>query len=179
MPNSSAHTLSSADAPASAPASQTGTTVEVYSRDPGYVVAAVGKYFIHIQRTRLNLTGVSLMRRGVAEISERHEKFGYLVIIEPEADLLFSTDVRSGIDSMVKRFSSRIAGSAVVFEKQGFQATAVRSVVTAINVASRASHPTQVFSELQEGVSWLNSLTGGEPTAGRLLQIAKQLRTSP
>jgi hypothetical protein len=179
MPNSSAHTLSTADAPASAPGSQSGPVVELYSKDPGYVVASVGKYFLHIQRTRLNITGVSLMRRGVAEISERHDKFGYLVIIEPDADLLFPTDVRSGIDAMVKRYSNRMAGAAVVFEKQGFQATAVRSVVTAINVASRATHPTQVFSELQEGVSWLNGLTGGEPTAGRLLHIAKQLRASP
>lgn len=151
--------------------------MEVYSRDPGYVVATVGKYFIQVIKTRLNVTAVSLMRRAVAEISERHEKFGYLSIVEPEADLLLPADVRSGIDSMVKRYSSRMAGAAVVYEKQGFQATALRCLVTAINVASRASHPVQVHSELQEALSWLSGVTGGEPTVGRLLQISKQLRS--
>ena len=176
MPNSSAHTLASSDVPASAPASQTGPILEVYSRDPGYVVASVGKYFIQITKTRLNVTGVGLMRRALTEISERHEKFGYLSIVEPDAELTLLADVRSGIDSIVKRFSSRMTGAAVVFEKQGFQATAVRSLVTAISVASRASHPVQVHSELQEALSWLSGLTGGEPTVGRLLHIAKQLR---
>lgn len=179
MPNSSAHTLASSDASAAAPASQSGPVLEVYSRDPGYVIASVGKYFINISRTRLNITGVSLMRRAMTEMSERHEKFGSLTIVEPEADLLLPGDVRSGIDNIVKRFSTRMTGAAIVFEKQGFQATAVRSLVTAINVASRASHPTQVYSELQEALSWLNGLTGGEPTVGRLLQVVKQLRTGP
>jgi hypothetical protein len=179
MPNSSAHTLTSADAPASSPASQTGPVLEIYSRDPGYVIASVGKYFINISKTRLNITGVGLMRRAMTEMSERHEKFGSLTIVETDADLLLPADVRSGIDSIVKRFSTRLTGAAIVFEKQGFQATAVRSLVTAINVASRASHPTQVYSELQEGLSWLSGLTGGEPTVGRLLQISKQLRSSP
>lgn len=175
MPNSSAHTLPSADAPAS----QNGAAVEVYSRDTGYVVASVGKYFIHIVRTRMNITGVSLIRRAVTEISERYDKFGYFVIVEPDADLLLPADVRTGIDSIVKRFSSRISGAAVVFERQGFQATALRCLVTAINVSSRASHPTQVHSDLHEALSWLNGLTGGEPTVGRLLQVVKQLRTGP
>lgn len=177
MPNSIAHTLTSADA--APPSSQSGPSLEVYSQDPGYVVATVGRYFINIVRTRLSVTAVSLMRRAVSELSERHEKFGYLSIVEPGADLLLAADVRSGIDNMVKRYSSRMTGAAVVYEKQGFQATALRCLVTAINVASRASHPVQVHSELQEALSWLSGQTGGEPTVGRLLQIAKQLRASP
>lgn len=179
MPNSSAHPLPSADSTATAPVSQSGPILEVYSRDAGYVIAGVGNYLIQVTRTRLNVMGVSLMRRAMTEISERHEKFGYLAIVEPEAELTLPADVRSGIDSITKRFSSRMTGAAVVFEKQGFQATAVRSLVTAICVASRASHPVQVHSDLQEALSWLSGLTGGEPTAVRLLQISKQLRISP
>jgi hypothetical protein len=54
----------------------------------------------------------------------------------------------------------------------------VRSLVTAINFATRASHPTRVFDDAREGASWLGRLTPGEPTAARLFQIVTQLRTN-
>lgn len=151
-------------------------SVEVYSKDPGYVVAVCGKYLIHIIKDRTTNTTISLMRRAMTELSERHEKFGYLLIMEPEAPLLMAPDIRSGIGGIVKRFSPRFSGAAVVYEKTGFQATAMRSIVTAINFESRASHPNHVFSNFQDSVSWLSKLTLGEPTATRLIHVVKELR---
>jgi hypothetical protein len=63
-----------------------------------------------------------------------------------------------------------------VFEAPGFQATVVRSMVTAGNLASRASHPTKVFGDLRAGCDWLCRLTPGEPTAPRLFELTNQLR---
>jgi len=76
----------------------------------------------------------------------------------------------------VRRYSPRFSGVAVVFEAPGFQATVVRSLVTAVNLASRASHPTKVFDELRAGTSWLCQLTPGEPAGARLLAVTNQLR---
>jgi hypothetical protein len=153
-------------------------TVELYSRDPGSIVALAGRYFLQLSRHgQASMTIVSQSNRAVADLAARHEKFGWITIIEPEADLSLPNDVRNGFNALVKRHSSRITGAAIVFEKTGFHAVAVRSLVTAINVASRATHPNRVFSDVREAVSWVNKLTGGEPSVGGLAHIVQLLRT--
>lgn len=152
--------------------------VDVYSRDPGFLVAVAGRYAIQVINNRGTMMTVSLMRRALDDLSARYEKFGYLGVIEPDAQLLMPPDVRNGMNALVKRFSPRFTGAAIVYEKTGFHATAVRSVVTAINLASRATHPNHVFSDVREGVAWLSQITPGEPAAGGLLQIIQQLRLS-
>jgi hypothetical protein len=155
------------------------TDVEIYSQEAGYVVAVAGKYLIQILRDRTTQTTISQVRRALSDLSDRHPTFGYLAILEPDMHLMIPPEIREGVDAYVKRYSSRFTGAAIVFERTGFQGTAVRSVVTAINLASRAKHPTQVFSQLTEAVSWLHRLTPGEYTVARLLQVARQLRAVP
>lgn len=152
--------------------------VDIYSRDPGFLVAVAGRYVIQIVKDRGTMMTVSLMRRALDDMSAKYEKFGYLGVIEADAQLLMPPDVRKGTNALVKRFSPRFTGAAIVFEKTGVHATAVRSLVTAINLASRATHPNHVFSDVREGVSWLSQMTPGEPSAGGLLQIIQQLRLS-
>jgi hypothetical protein len=152
--------------------------VDVYSRDPAFLVAVAGRYAIQIIKDRGTMMTVSLMRRALEELAARYDKFGYLGVIEADAQLLMPPDVRTGMNTLVKRFSPRFTGAAIVFEKTGFHATAVRSLVTAINLASRATHPNHVFSDMREGVGWLSQITPGEPAAGGLLQIIQQLRLS-
>lgn len=155
-------------------------TIEVYSRDPSVMVAVVGRYFLHLTRHgQASMTIVSQANRAVADLAARHERFGWVTIIEPEADLSLPADVKNGFNALVKRYSSRISGAAIVFEKTGFHAVAVRSLVTAINVASRATHPNRVFSDVREAVSWVNKLTGGEPSVAGLAHILQQLRSLP
>lgn len=161
-----------------APQSQVLVGVKVYSQDPAYVIAVAGRYLVQILRQHMTATGVSLLRRALTDLTNQYPTFGYLAVVEPEAKLLIPPDVREGIEANVKRFSSRFSGAAFVFEKTGFQATALRSVITAINFASRATHPNHVFADLQEAISWISQLTGGEPTAARLLGITKVLRGS-
>jgi hypothetical protein len=160
-----------------APHSQVLSGVKVYSQDPAYVIAVTGRYLVQVVRLHFSATAVSLLRRAMSDLAAQYPTFGYLAVVEPEAKFLLPPDIREGVQANVKRFSSRIAGAAIIFEKSGFQATALRSVVTAINFASRATHPNQLFADLRDGVSWLNQLTGGEPTAARLLGIAKMLRS--
>jgi hypothetical protein len=152
------------------------TEPQIYAGEPGYAVAVAGRYLIHIHAERTTSTTVGLIRRALSDLEGRYEKFGYLCVMEPGSDLTLPSDVRESINAFTKRYSSRFTGAAVVFEKAGFHATVVRSLVTAISVASRASHPTQVFDELRAGIAWLSRLTPAEPTATRLHQIVQELR---
>lgn len=153
--------------------------VEVYSRDPAFVVAVTGRYVIQIIKQASTMTTVSLQRHALADLAVRYDKFGYLAVIEPEAQLLLPPDVREGYNGLVKRYSPRFTAAAIVYEKAGFHATALRSVVTAINFASRASHPNHVFADLREGAAWLGTLTPHEPTPSGLVSIVQTLRRAP
>lgn len=159
-----------------APQSQVLADVKMYSQEAGYTVAVVGRYMLLVIKDRTTATTVSLLRRGLADLNESYDSFGCLCVLEPTMQLLVPPDIREGLHATIRRFSSRFTGAAIIFEKTGFHATAVRSLVTAINVASRATHPNHVFAELREGISWLARLTPGEPTSSRLFQIATQLR---
>jgi hypothetical protein len=156
----------------------TSGVVDVYSRDPAFVVAVVGRYLVQIVRRESTSTTVSLVRRGLSDLASRYDKFAFVALLEPDAQLLLPPDIRNGYSALIKRYSPQFTGAAIVLEKKGFHATAVRSVVTAINVASRASHPNQVFSDLREGVSWLSTLTPPDPTAAGLLSVIQLLRAA-
>ena len=140
------------------------------------MVAVSGRCLIHISVERTTATTISLIRRGLADLSDRYDTFGYLCVLEPGTKLTMAPDLRESVDAYVRRYSTRFTGAAIVFEATGFQATVVRSVVTAVNLASRASHPTKVFDDLRAGCSWLGRLTPGEPTASRLYELSTQLR---
>ncbi|HEU4577839.1 MAG TPA: hypothetical protein VFS67_06275 [Polyangiaceae bacterium] len=152
--------------------------LNVYSQEPGYVVALAGRCLIQIISDRMTSTTISLTRRALADQAERYDTFSFLCVLEPSAKLTMAPDLRESVDAYVRRYSTRFTGAAIVFEATGFQATVVRSVVTAVNLASRASHPTKVFDDVRAACSWLGRLTPGEPTASRLFELAAQLRKS-
>jgi hypothetical protein len=172
----------SSNAPASQESTPAASTTEpkaeltVYSGEPGYAVAVTGRCLIHVNQERMTSTTVSLIRRALADLADQYDTFGYLSVLESGGSLTMAPDLRESVDAYVRRYSTRFTGAAIVFEAAGFQATVVRSVVTAVNLASRASHPTKVFDDLRTGCSWLGRLTPGEPTASRLYELTTQLR---
>ena len=158
--------------------SQLLTGVKVYSQDPAYVAAVAGRYVVYIVKQRTTAVSVSLLRRAYTDLSEAYPTFGCIAIVEPEAQFTLAPDLVESVNALVKRFSTRFTGLAVVYEKSGFQATALRSVLTAINFASRSSYPNHVFSDVRQAISWIAPLTPGEPTPTRLQHLTKILRES-
>jgi hypothetical protein len=152
--------------------------VDLYSKDPSFVVAVVDRYVIQIIKEQASTTTRSLMQRALTDLSARYQKFGYVGVIEPNAKLMIAPDIKKGFNAQVKRFSPHFTGAAIVYEKTGFHATAVRSIVTAINFGSRATHPNHVFSDLREGMSWLCKQTTSGVSTGGLTHIVQHLRTS-
>ena len=148
----------------------------LYSQQPGHVVAVTGRCLVEVCVDRTTATTISLVRRALGDLAERYDTFGYLCLFEPGAPITLPADLREGVNAYVRRYSARFTGAAIVFESQGFQATVVRSRVTAVNVASRATHPTEVFDNLRAGCNWLSRLTPGAPTAPRLFELTNQLR---
>jgi hypothetical protein len=122
----------------------------------GYAVFSVDHFVALVWKQPPAMRGVEDCRM-VFEIMEsrRKSKFGYLAIVEPDAGSNMPSDVRAALSSMLKQHQRSIAASLIVFEGTGFGASIVRSVVSAINLATRIEFPAKVESNLFRGNVWL------------------------
>lgn len=106
----------------------------------------------------ISSSAVAGVRRGLDQLSKVVEQIGYLVLHDPPFRLGMPPEVRTGLSLTLQRFEDRIAAEAIVYEEPGFKASAIRSWVTAIQVANRSRHPEKVFAETQSALTWLHAL---------------------
>lgn len=120
------------------------------------LVAYLGPCLIIVSHT-MTPAGVDAIGRGFAKLVARHERVCSISFVERRAGSGSSAEVREMLAQVARKYTKSMTGAAVVCEGTGFRATAVRSVVTAIHMASRASHPVKVFSCVEAGLEWLAS----------------------
>jgi hypothetical protein len=108
--------------------------------------------------TSLSSSAVAGVRRGLEQVSQSSEQIGYLVLHDAPFRLGMAPEVRTGLTLAIQRFEDRIAAAAVVYEEDGFKATAIRSLVTAMHATSRSKHPIRVFAEARLALQWMQAL---------------------
>jgi hypothetical protein len=122
----------------------------------GDLVARVGPCLIVVSYS-LTLEGVEAIGRGLAKQTQRQQQACSISIVERKSGSGTTPEVREAIAEVVRKYDNSITGAAVVCDGSGFRATAIRSVVTAINMASRASHPSKVFATCEPALEWLQA----------------------
>jgi hypothetical protein len=127
------------------------------------LVAMVGDCLVVIMVKELTPLCVNAVGRGFASLTRRYTKVNYFSVIE-QGTLVMHPEARREMVKVVSKHTQSITGAAVVCNGTGFRATAVRSVITAIHMASFASHPLRVFSALDPALAWL----GGKQAPGEL-----------
>lgn len=120
------------------------------------LVACVGPCLLIVSYT-ITLPGVEAIGRGFAKLTQRDKKACSLSIVERRSGPGTAPDARDAIAEIAKKYDKGMTGSAVVCDGTGFRATAVRSVVTAILMASRSSSPTKVFAAPEPALEWLQT----------------------
>ncbi len=137
-------------------ASAPQVSVSVVASAPGFKTCTVADNVVTIVSDVFTLALFDSMTAACEDRRERLGRFGWLGIVEPQTNLTLPDDVRAAWVELVARYSNCFTGAVLVYEEVGFSATVIRSVLTAVNMASRASHPNRVFSSLYEGVRWLS-----------------------
>lgn len=120
------------------------------------LVACVGPCLLIISYT-ITLPGVEAIGRGFAKLTQRDKKACSMSIVERKSGPGTAPEARDAISEIAKKYDRNMTGSAVVCDGTGFRATAVRSVVTAIHMASRSSSPSKVFAAPEPALEWLQS----------------------
>jgi hypothetical protein len=122
---------------------------------------AVGPVAVLIWHERVSVEGVECLAGVFAKLSEIHSSgFGLLTIIEKDADVSTPPAVRSAMSKVLMDNDRWLRGAAIAYEADGFKATILRSVVTAINLMSGARFPNRVFRDNRQALRWLGETMG-------------------
>lgn len=146
-------------------------SVQIYATTPGCVVATVGDVVVSLVRYTMNEESLNALERACQNSQKRYGRFGYFSLLEVSVPLPRSEAVQSRIEAVVARYTDNFYAAAIAYEGHGFEATVVRSSVTAVNLSSRSRHPSRVFSRVLEALSWLRA-TGACPAPRRSGAIA-------
>jgi hypothetical protein len=132
--------------------------LEVVGCNPDVAVATIGQFVLLLWRHQIVAPGVGWTREAFARLLRNREPVGkliFLTTVESGCDVSTPTEVRKGIADLLQTYEDTLACAAIVFEGSGFGMTIVRSVITAIYIASRSRFPNSVFSDVGSAVSWM------------------------
>jgi hypothetical protein len=85
-------------------------------------------------------------------------------------------EVREILTRQLRESGDRVCAMANVIEGRGFRAATVRAVLTGMSLVLRTQRPDRVCDSVEEGASFLASLSDGRLTASDVIQAVTQLR---
>lgn len=142
------------------------------SRDGQYSCWLYRNVAINLWLAEPTLTGVAAITALTAERqSECPEGVASVHWLVPGVTLP-SAKVRAALSDVLVRFPGHVTSVSVVFETEGFFASAMRSAVTGIGLLSPKSIPMRVFGSLHDFARWLPDIhvraTGVQLTSSEL-----------
>ncbi len=141
------------------------------------LIACAGPCLIVVVDT-LTAGGLEASAKGMARLAQRYGKLCSISVIERQAPTAMNPETRDAATELTRKYTKSISGAAVICEGTGFRATAVRSVVTAIHMASSSSHPCKVFATTGPAAEWLATTQPvGTVDVPSLNQAIDQLRS--
>ncbi len=149
---------------------ETGTIgpVKVIGYNADVSVGVLDQFVLLLWRRRIVSDGVRWARDAFTKLAVKEDrKFVFLITsVVPGCDISTPTEVRKDVAALLKTHEPQLACAAIVFEKNGFGMTIVRSVMTAIHMASRSKFPNAVFGSVESAMTWMAAHT--EPHDVRL-----------
>ena len=147
---------------------------------PGYEVCTLDNVVVLVWRMPPTIKGVEHCDRALNALRATHpgKKLGFLTYVEPAAQQGAPPPlVRNALSQMLKTHESALRATVIIYEGTGFKATIVRSVVTAINLASSLKFQSSVSADRASGSAWLINAMQGETftTAMDVLNVLRNL----
>lgn len=159
------------------PTFERGQALDVSHEDRDGLVASVEGGLIIVVETLSPLV-LNAMARTMARLAAHHGTFFTLTITERKSGSGVSPERRAATADLLRKHARHVSCAAVVCEGTGFRATAVRSIVTALHMASRATHPTKVFDSVGAAATWLHGKQGApQLSAAELGELASLARS--
>lgn len=147
------------NAPKASSSSRGGADVDltVIAASTEYAVGLLHNHVVLIWRRKAVARGVNDVRRGFLEVvrGRTATKLGFITVVDAQCEMSAAPDVRAEVTELLRLYAPHVGAAAVTFEGTGFRMTMVRSVITAINLASRSRFPNSVFTDKVAAAVWL------------------------
>jgi hypothetical protein len=142
--------------PAPQATTQPTSAVDVLHFGSTDLVACAGPCIITVS-VKITMSGVDALARGLARLQRRYATVCSFAISDRQSSGGIDPECRQGFIDLSRKYTRILSGTATVLEGGGFRATALRSLVTAVHMASSSSHPAKVFASVQPALEWLAS----------------------
>jgi hypothetical protein len=132
--------------------------VRTFYRAPDLTLAAVGAVFVYIHRAGFAAENVEVMKQHEGAFArERGRPIPILSILEVKgSDLIrFSKEAREAAVELTRATAPHVRCCAIVFDRGGFVASAVRSAVTTMNLLAKPGYPLRVFGGMTPALMWI------------------------
>lgn len=118
---------------------------------------------------------LELLGRHQRQLAEAtvDRKIVVLTVLASDTGFMLTNEARKAAETVAKAGSNYLLGLAQVVEGEGFGAAAARAVMSGIQLAVRAGHPTKVFGSVADALPWVAELlrkAGHERDAGDVVQ---------
>jgi hypothetical protein len=153
---------------ASGPAERPGTAAQILYEVPdrGMTVAALGSLLVTIYRREYSAEEFEVLRgHELAFARGRDAPIPILTILDVNERhiIRFSRSARERTMELAREIAPYTRCTAVVFDRGGFAASAIRSLVTTVNLFTKQPFPAQVFGDLEAAISWMESKLENRP----------------
>lgn len=151
--------------------------VQVIGSNPECAVGVLENYVFLCWRREIVQAGSTWARKAFLDVrrARPNDKVAFCTVVDAGCALSTPPEVRNDLAAMLKKHEAQLAGASITFEGKGFKMTMVRSVITAIYMASRSQFPNSVFGEIESAAAWL-SLLAPSQSPSEIVAAIGQLR---
>lgn len=137
-----------------------GTQIVYETPDRSMTLATRGCLFIIIHRRDYTAEEFSLLQRHHLSFARaRGAPFPLLTILDvtPMHIIRFSKAAREATAELTREMAPYVRCSGVVFDREGFAASAIRSIITTVSHVSKQPVASRVFGDLGETIQWIET----------------------
>jgi hypothetical protein len=151
--------------------------LRIVGKNEDCAVAVLDNCVFLYWRRRIIPEGSTWARRAFLDVrrDSPSEKIVFFTVVDAACSLDTPAEVRKEIAGILKAYETQLAAAAITFEGSGFKMTMVRSVITAIYIASRTQFPNSVFGAVEAAATWTSSFSRSNP-ASTLISAVNALR---
>jgi hypothetical protein len=134
-------------------------TLDNLQQDDDFAVATVDRYLLLVWRKRVTASGAVAAERVLKRLYAQRPlaTLGFVTLVEEGCSLSVDAEPRETVARMLREHNYALGAAVVAYERPGFVSAIVRSVITAINVASRAVFPSQVTDNIDDAVAFVTA----------------------
>jgi hypothetical protein len=152
--------------------------MKIHSIDDAHAIGESEVLLVCMWRTVTTLEAIAKLKESAQRMAKgKAGRVAFFTVVEADAEMP-DTAVRDALAAMFRSVSDSVICSALVFEGQGFRAAAVRGITTGINLVARQPFPHKVFSNVDEGATWMAKQSDGHISIASVVTAVAEVRSA-